>query len=212
MNINQQKILDLAKKKDISSMTLTDIAKELKIDHLYKVKYHLDQLKKKGLIYFDTERNRQGVAKLKGFSMGKLLSIPVVGAANCGPATTIAEEQITGFLNISKRLLEFSRPENLMALRAIGESLNRANIKGERVEHDDYLIVDCAKQPKNGDYVLSIIDGAANFKRFYKDDAKKEIRLVSESTLNIPPIILHTDDLEELGYLVNGVVVKVIKN
>jgi hypothetical protein len=34
---------------------------------------------------------------------------------------------------------------------------------------------------------------------------------VSESTLKIPPIILHEDDLNILGYSINGVVIKVIR-
>jgi SOS-response transcriptional repressor LexA len=212
MNANQQKILDLAKTKDISRMSLTDIAKELDIDHLYKVQYHLDQLKKKNLIYIDTDKKTHKVAKLAGFLIDSLLNIPIVGAANCGPALELAQEDISGFLKISKRLVDFSKPENLIAVRAVGESLNKAKIKGESVESGDYLIVDCKMQPRNNDYVLSVIDGAANFKKFYKDDKKKEIRLISESTFDVPPIVLHEDDVNTLGYVVNGVVAKVVKN
>lgn len=212
MNANQQKILDLAKTKDISRMSLSDIAKELDIDHLYKVQYHLEQLKKKNLIYIDADKKTHKVAKLAGFLIDSLLNIPIVGAANCGPALELAQEDISGFLKISKRLVDFSKPENLIAVRAVGESLNKAKIKGESVESGDYLIVDCKKQLRNNDYVLSVIDGAANFKKFYKDDNKKEIRLISESTFDIPPIVLHEDDVNTLGYVVNGVVVRVVKN
>jgi len=212
MNENQQKILDLAKKKDISKMSISDIARELHIDHLYKVQYHLEQLKKKNLIYIDTDKKTQKVAKPEGFVIDKLLSIPIVGSANCGPALELAQEDISGFLKISKKLVEYSRPENLIAVRAVGESLNKANIKGESVESGDYLIVDYKKQPHNNDYVLSVIDGAANFKKFYKDNKKKEVRLISESTLGIPPIVLHEDDIDTSGYVINGVVTRVVKN
>jgi SOS-response transcriptional repressor LexA len=212
MNINQQKILDLAKKKDISNMSLTDIAKELDIDHLYKVKYHLEQLKKKNLIYIDSDKKTQKVAEPKSFLLDKILSIPIVGSANCGPAMQLAQESVQGYLKISKRVIEFSQVGNLIALKAVGESLNKAKIIGESVDDGDYLVVDCARQPENNDYVLSIIDGAANFKKFYKDEKREEIHLISESTLNIPPIILHQDDINTSGYLVNGVVVRVVKN
>ena len=212
MNINQQKILDLAKKKDISKMTLTDLAKELNIDHLYKVKYHLEQLKKKNLIYIGSDRKTQKVAGPKGFLLDKILSIPIVGSANCGTALELAQESVQGYLKISKRVIEFSQAGNLIALRAVGKSLNKAKINGKNVDNGDYLIVDCARQPQNNDYVLSIIDGAANFKKFYKDNERKEIHLISESTLDIPPIILHQDDISTSGYLVNGVVVRVVKN
>ena len=56
--------------------------------------------------------------------------------------------------------------------------------------------------------------GASGYSDYtkHKDDNKKEIRLLSESTENIPPIVLHEEELEELGYSVNGVAIKVIKN
>jgi len=218
LNETQQKILDFARKNNISNMTLTEIQKGLerennyKVDHLFKIKYHLDQLRKKNLIYIDQSQKKERVAELKGFVVDNLISIPIVGSANCGPALEIASNQIRGYLKISKKALTFSSPENLIAVQAVGDSLNKANINGENVEDGDYLIVDCKKVPNDKDYVLSVIDGAANFKRFYKDSKNEEIRLVSESTLNIAPIILHRDDLESSNYFVNGVVVRVVKN
>jgi len=211
MNENQQKIIELAKKKDISKMTFREIGRELDIPNPQTVIYHLDQLKKKGLLYLDIKK-RQRVAKPKAFAVDKLFSIPLVGSANCGPAMELAQEDIQKYLKITKTSLKRSKPDGLIAVRAVGESLNKANIGGENIEDGDYVVVDCKQQPNNGDYVLSIIDGAANFKKFFKDDSKHEIRLVSESTQEIPPIILHDSDINSSGYMVNGVVVRVIKN
>lgn len=211
MNKNQQKIIELAKKKDISKMTFREIGRELGIPNPQTVIYHLDQLKKKGLLYLDIKK-RQRVAKPKAFAVDKLFSIPLVGSANCGPAMELAQENIQKYLKITQTSLKRSKPDGLIAVRAVGESLNKANIGGENIEDGDYVVVDCKQQPNNGDYVLSIIDGAANFKKFFKDDSKHEIRLVSESTQEIPPIILHDSDINSSGYMVNGVVVRVIKN
>jgi repressor LexA len=210
MNEKQQKILNFAKENNISSLSYREIAKRLNLSSPQIVIHHLEQLKKKGLIYFDKDK-KQRIAKPKSFIVDNFFNIPIVGSANCGPAMELAQEQITGFLKISKRALNTSNGEGLIALKAVGQSLNKANIFGDSVNEGDYLIVDCKKQPKNQDYILSVIDGAANFKKFFKDDKKEEIRLVSESTLDIPPIILHKDDLETSGYLVNGVVIKVVK-
>lgn len=211
MNENQQKIIELAKKKDISKMTFREIGRELGIPNPQTVIYHLDQLKKKGLLYLDIKK-RQRVAKPKAFAVDKLFSIPLVGSANCGPAMELAQEDIQKYLKITQTSLKRSKPDGLIAVRAVGESLNKANIGGENIEDGDYVVVDCKQQPSNGDYVLSVIDGAANFKKFFKDDTKHEIRLVSESTQEIPPIILHDSDINSSGYMVNGVVVRVIKN
>lgn len=211
MNENQRKIINLAQQKDISRMNLHQICRETGITHAQSVKHHLDQLKKKGLIYYNPESRKNEVAE-KGFKISNVFSLPILGAANCGKAIEPAQEDIQGHLKVSPRIVDRKSPDGLFVIRAVGDSLNKAKIKGDSVESGDYIIVDCKSQPNNGDYVLSVMDGAANFKRFYKDDKKKEVRLVSESTLNIPPIILHEDDISTSGYMVNGVVVKVIKN
>jgi repressor LexA len=212
MNGNQQKILDFITKNDTSKLSYREIAKRLDMSSPQIVIHHLNQLKKKGLIYVDESKNLK-ITNFKSSTVDNFLRIPIVGAANCGPATEIAQENITGFLKISKTILNKTNGEGLIAVKAIGNSLNKADIFGNKVEEGDYLIVDCNnKDPKDGDYVLSIMDGVANFKKFFKDDVSKEIRLVSESTSDIPPIILHEDDLETSGYLVNGVVIRVVKN
>lgn len=211
MNENQQKIIELAKKKDISKMGFREIGRELGIPNPQTVIYHLEQLKKKGLLYLDTKK-RQRVAKPKAFVADKIFNIPVVGSANCGPAMELAQEDIQSYLKISQKSIDRNKPDGLIAVQAVGESLNKANIKGNNIEDGDYVVVDCKQQPEDGDYVLSIINGAANFKKFFKDDKKKEVRLISESTLDIPPITLHQEEISSSGYLVNGVVVRVVKN
>jgi len=213
MNENQQKIINLAKKKDISKMSFREIGRELSIPNPQTVIYHLEQIKKKGLLYFDTKK-RQRVAKPKAFVVDNFFNIPVLGSANCGPATELAQENIQGYLRISQKLIKRSKPDGLIAIRAVGDSLNDAKIGPDKdsIDDGDYVIVDCKKQPDNGNYVLSVIDGAANFKKFFKDDKKREVRLVSESKREIPPIILHESDINSSGYMVNGIVIKIIKN
>ena len=128
MNKNQEDILELAKKKDISKMGFREISRELNIKNPQTVIYHLEQLKKKGLLYFDSER-KQRVAKPRAFIADKFFNIPVVGeGANCGPATELAQDKIEGYLKISQKSLHISRPDGLMVVRAIGNSLNMADI------------------------------------------------------------------------------------
>jgi len=211
MHENQEKLLKLAEKKDLSKMSFREIARELDIENPQTVIHHMEQLKKRGLLYVDTKKQHR-VAKPLTYVVDKIYNIPIVGSANCGPALEFAREDIEGFLKISERSLGRTRPNGLIAVRAVGNSLNKADISGESIENGDYVIVDTKKAPEDGNYVLSIIDEAANFKRFYKDKNKHEIRLVSESTTPIPPIVLHEEDLRTSGYLVNGVVIKVVKN
>lgn len=203
MNTNQKKILDLAQIKDISSMSLRQIAKEAGLNANGKevspqtVRYHLDKLISKGLIHKKNEKDNNSQS---------LFRLPILATANCGPATQIAIEDIEGYLKISPKFIGRSNPKNLIVVRAVGSSLSRANINGKSIDDGDFVIVDCAnKSPRNGEYVLSVIDEVANMKRFFKEG--NEIRLVSESSIDIPPIIIHQDD----NYAINGVILMVVK-
>lgn len=211
MNTNQQKILDLAGKKDISKMGFREIGREIGILNPQLVIHHLGQLKKKGLLYFDS-KSRQRVAKPKAFANGLILNIPILGSANAGPACELAQENIEGYIRISTTILGKSSPSGLFAVKVSGNSMNNATeIKGGPISNGDYIIIDSnKKKPGNGDYVLSIFDDAANIKRYYKNG--KEIKLVSESTQEFPPIVLHESDIYKDKYLINGVALRVVKN
>jgi SOS-response transcriptional repressor LexA len=212
MHDNQKRILDLAKKKNLNSMTYREIAKELNIKNPQTVIYHLDKLKARGLIYLDSKEDKTKVSSGESFVIGELFNLPILGLANCGQALQIAQQDILGYMKISPKVLnKKSHPKDLFIVKAVGKSLNKANINGKSVKDGDYVVIDSGLQPRNGDYVLSIIDGLANIKRFYEDRESNEIRLVSESSLKIPPIVLHKEDLDSLGYTINGVVTKVIR-
>jgi len=122
----------------------------------------------------------------------------------------LAEARIDGMLPVSSKLIPSKHPDNLFAVKAIGLSMNRANVNGRTIGDGDYVIVDGEdKNVKSGDYVLSVIGGMANIKRFIKDKENNQIVLQSESNKFFPPIHIHEDELDE--YLVNGKVIEVIK-
>lgn len=205
MNKNQEQLLKLAQERDISSLSLRAIGREIGIKNPQTVKYHLNQLIDKGLLIY--QKNKKAIIRNRLHTAEKLLSLPILASANCGMATQIADEELEGYLKVSPKIAERSNSNGLIVVRAIGSSLDDADIKGKSIENGDYVVVDCNnKNPIDGDYVLSIIDGVANMKRFYKNE--KEIRLVSESTSEIPPIVIHEDD----NYMISGVILMVVKN
>jgi repressor LexA len=143
----------------------------------------------------------------------KLISLPIIGSANCGEAAVCAEQKVEGYLKVSLKILGDklkSKADDLFVLRAVGNSMNRANIQGKSIEEGDFVIVEKNQDtPANGDYVVSTIDGLANIKKFIFDQQNEQIILISESTLELPPIYIHQDDYS--SYMVCGKVVEVIK-
>lgn len=200
----QEKLLEIVEKKNLSAKTLREIGELIGETSPQKIKHHLMQLEKKGFVKIDPKT--KGVSKMVAEQKGNLISVPVVGMANCGPATIFANENIENFLKVSARLLK--RKENLFAVRAQGLSMNNAKVDGNSIEDGDYLIIDSTDTvPNNGDIVLSVIDSMANIKKYLWDDENNQVVLVSDSSRDFPPIYIHEDD----NFIINGKVIQVIK-
>ena len=133
--------------------------------------------------------------------------MPILGSANAGPATIFAEGNISGYLRISRN--DLNRKNGVFALRVDGDSMNKAKINGKNLEEGDFVLIDSEyKNPKNDDYVLSVIDGCANLKKFERDAKTGTIRLLSESkNPKHKPIYVSSED----DFMVNGRIISVVK-
>lgn len=208
----QQLLLQLAGQVNLGDMSLRQMGELIGEESPQKIKHHLNQLEKRGLIRIDSAKRL--IEKTRGgavsglLTTGQLLSIPILGAANAGPATMYADGNLEGYLRISSTFVGKKANRKLFALRVNGPSMNRANVGGQTIEDGDYVIVDSEDQiPSDGDIILSIIDGLANIKRFHIDKRNRQIVLASDSTLNFPPIHIHESD----AFRINGKVIQVIK-
>lgn len=212
MHENQQRILDLASSYNLARMTLREIGEKAGLgDNPQLTRHHLGQLVKNGFLTIDKKSGQMRLAS-DSSSDGGLISIPIMGQANCGEALSFADNRIEGYLQISSTLLK-DGADDTYALRASGDSMNTARIEtfGSRkagIDDGDYVVVDRRSiVPSNNDYVVSIIDGLANIKKFKSDEYG--VRLVSESTQAYPPIAINPD---EQDYSVAGKVVAIVKN
>jgi len=209
----QEKLLRLADNRNLSYLSLREIGSLVGDRSPQKIKHHLQQLERRGLLRIDRVKGVIEKPK-KGWIDGflrkgrRLLTIPIVGVANCGPANILAEENRIGYLRVSSSLLHRQTTEGLFALRADGFSMNRARINGKSIEDGDYLIIDGnQRSPSEGQVILSIIDGAANVKRFHEDKKNHQIVLLSDSALDFAPIHIHPED----DFFVNGRVIDIVK-
>ena len=211
----QSELLGIAKQKNLGKYTLREIGAFVGEKSPQKIKHHLNQLEKKGFLTInkmdhiitttDTKTTVNDVLK-----NANLLSIPILGAANAGPAMTYADPSaIEGFLRVSSSLIAPSRLNHrLFALKVDGPSMNMAIVNGKKIENGDYVIIDSEdREAMTDDIVLSIINGMANIKKYYVDKENNQILLMSESTYDFPAIHIHEDD----DFMVNGKVVGVIK-
>ena len=206
MHYIQEKLLKLIDHQNISGLTLRDIGSLVNETLPQKIKHHLSQLERKGFIIIDKKNSiiKRTSGDIKNSDV--FISIPIYGTANCGPRTIYANQNLEGYLKVSKKMLP--KKDKIFALRAEGNSLNKADINGKSIEDGDFVIVDSqATNPKNGDYIVSIIEEMANIKKYIWDKKNSQIILGSESTQNYNPIYVHEDD----NIVINGKVIDVIK-
>lgn len=212
MNVVQKKLLELSDTVDLGAYSYYWIAKKLGIDHPYKVQFAIEQLIKKGYLSQDAETGSMIKLDEKTSTQG-LVSIPYYGRVNCGEALTLADDQIKDYLRVTPNVLKVSNLSGIFALKAHGDSMNRANVNGKAVHSGDYVIAkrDSSYTPQDGDYVISIIGGAANLKRFYKDAGNRQVLLISQSSNDLPPIIISEYDTDNLStYSISAKVIDVI--
>jgi repressor LexA len=211
MHDTQAQLLTMARYQDLGKLSLRQIAKLIDADGRPQiVKYHLRELEKAGLIQLNLE---SGVIKpvKRGLvnNIKKLFySLPIVGSANCGPATIFADERIEGYLKVSAKMLPH-RKQDLYVLVADGPSMNQAEVyKGATIEDGDFVVVDKSQtSSKSGDIVVAVIDGMATIKRYREDKKNNRIVLEAQSTEKYLPIFIHEGD----DFVVSGKVVDVIK-
>lgn len=206
MHTIQEKLLKIVDEKNIGGLTLRQIGNLIGESLPQKIKHHLFQLERKGFVLIDKKNKKISRINNKTKADGLFISVPIVGSANCGPATIYTDQNIEGYLKISKRLI--SNRRGLFAIKAEGSSMNKANIADKNIEPGDYVIVDSKDiSPNDGDYVVSIIDNLANIKKYRLDRQNSRIVLLSESTQEYAPIFIHKND----NFMINGKIIDVIK-
>lgn len=209
----QQKLLELSERYNLLDLSLRRIGELIgEKNSPQKIKHHLEQLKQKGLLVYSIDKKTLIRINKNITTDASLISLPIYGTANCGEALSVADNEIQDYLRISKNILGDSlikKIKNLFVLKAVGNSMNRANISNNSIEDGDYVIVDKEVKVPENKYIVSIINGCANIKKFFLDKKNKQIILMSESFSDIAPIYIHEDDIE--NYSICGEVVKVLK-
>jgi len=214
----QQKLLEIAAQHDLNDVSIREIGRMMdptgKGEHPQTVKFHWQKLFEAGEINY-LPRSKKTRDAIKNFvdehKLGDgrdLISIPVRGVANCGPASSYAADEKLGYIHISSTFLHTKRHKDLYAIIASGESMNRSKIDGKPINDGDYVIVDrSVSQPESGDCIVAIVNGLANIKRFLRERGR--IVLVSESSEQFDPIFIHPEDQDDA--LIAGKVVQVVQ-
>lgn len=186
-------INDLTHKKG-TPPRLEDLRIALKYPRISSVQRHTDALKEKG--YLD---------KTRGLSLpiaSEKTQIPLVGNVACG-MPLLATENIEAYITYDASRIRGSS-DNYFFLRAVGDSMNAANISGKSIDDGDFVLIRKQQTANPGSRVVALIGDEATIKKMVPEDG--HVRLQPESTNpKNKPLILFED------FSIQGVVEDVIK-
>lgn len=172
-------------------------------DSLKSVMQVVEALEKKDLIKRDEDKKIYLIENDSYCSFGNIFSVPLYGLASCGEALAYAQDNVDGYLQISKSLFRKAKPAKLFAVKALGDSMDK-----ESIGDGDYAIFEKfeAGMDPEGKIVVAVINGMATIKK-YKKVGRGIIGLFPNSRNKThQPIFIHQSD----SILIAGVFKKVL--
>jgi SOS-response transcriptional repressor LexA len=132
-------------------------------------------------------------------SIKDIISIPVLGTADCGEPLSFAENYIEDHIQISKKFIKGDQNDYFF-VKAQGDSMNKEGIKDK-----SYVLVRKGQNVSgNGENVLAVVNGLGTIKKFHR---QKDAIFLSPNSTNSKhkPIVLHPDE----EFFVSGLVERV---
>lgn len=186
-------IIDLTHKKG-TPPSMEELRVALNLGSISSVQRHTDALKEKGYL-----ENTRGLSFPESTEK---VRIPLVGNVACG-VPLLATENIEAYISYDSSQIRGSS-DNYFFLRAVGDSMNDANISGKSIDDGDFVLVKKQQTANPGSRVVALIGEEATIKKFVPEDG--HVRLQPESTNpRNKPLILFDD------FSIQGIVEDVIK-
>ncbi|HEX8373514.1 MAG TPA: transcriptional repressor LexA [Chthoniobacterales bacterium] len=127
----------------------------------------LRALEKKGVINRDPAR--KGVLQIAGFSIRKIIHIPLFGSIPAGlPAHQVQEPDES--LAVDLEWLQLPRGSKVFALKVTGDSM-----VGAGIFHGDTVVLK-HKEPRHGHIVAALIDGEVTLKRYLVENGQPYLK------------------------------------
>jgi len=179
--------------------TLKELSKLLELKSTSSAQRHVEALKKKG--YLIGARNYSRGLSIATSALSQF-KIPLVGNIACGQPL-LAQEHIEAYIPYSGKGLH-GKSEGYFFLRAIGDSMNNADINGKNINDGDFVLIKQQNTAEIGQRIVALIGNEATIKRFKKGNGHYILEPESKNPNNKPIYIF--EDI-----LIQGVVQDVIK-
>lgn len=170
----QQQIFDFilkSQRTDGITPTYQEIADRFDFRSVNSVTAHLYLLRKKGYL----ERNPGKARSLRVTSplaklRGAIVDVPLYGSIPAGLPQT-REQDAEGCVSVDVDSIGYKPTRNAFALRVTGDSMI-----GRHILDGDFVVLEHGPEPRNGQIVAALIDGASTLKTFVVKGGKPYLR------------------------------------
>ena len=151
--------------------TFKEIAARFGFRSVNAVTSHVRLLRQKGVLAGEPGRARalrvvSPLAKLRGC----VADVPLFGSIPAGPPAA-REQDAEGCVSVNVDSLGFKPTRNTFALRVTGDSMI-----GRHILDGDIVVLEHGPEPRNGQIVAALIDGASTLKTFLVKAGKPYLR------------------------------------
>ena len=170
----QQQILDFIQKWQQTRGTMPssqEITAQFGFRSPNAVTGHLRLMRKKGVIASEPGKARSlrvisALAKLRS----RIVDIPLFGSIPAGPPQS-REQDADGCITVDVESIGYKPTRNAFALRVTGDSMI-----GRHILDGDFVVMEHGPEPRNGQIVAALIDGASTLKTFVLKSGKPYLR------------------------------------
>jgi repressor LexA len=178
--------------------TLEEIRKASGHNYISAVQRHVEALKDKDYLSHIPNQSRS----LQPSYFGQKINIPLVGNVAAG-TPILATQNIEAYIPYESKRIKVSL-NNYFFLKAIGDSMNKADVYGRTIDNGDYVLVRKQNTANLGEIVVALIGDDATIKRLKKTEGHIILEPISSNPAN-KPIYIFED------FLIQGIVVDVMK-
>jgi repressor LexA len=151
--------------------TYQEIADHFGFRSLNAVTGHIRLLRQKGCLQSDSGKARSlrvtsPLAKLRS----RIVDIPLFGSIPAGSPQT-REQDAEGCVSVDVESIGFKPSRNAFALRVTGDSMI-----GKHILDGDFVVLEHGPEPRHGQIVAALIDGASTLKTFLVKGGKPYLK------------------------------------
>jgi repressor LexA len=170
----QRQVLDFiqsVRRSAETTPTLREIAAHFGFRSSRAAADHLDALKRKGFLQSEPGKARalrvtSPLAKLRG----SIVDIPLYGSIPAG-IPQAREQEAEGCISVDVETVGYKPTRNAFALRVTGDSM-----VGRYILDGDFVVLEHGPEPRNGQVVAALIDGASTLKTFVVKGGKPYLK------------------------------------